>query len=133
LKEGGFFDHEPIQIGDTQISPIEFSSKILFGQWKLEEEERELTVMKVILFGQENGVPKKITYSLLDRYDPATKVSSMSRTTGYTCTATANLLAKRLFTEKGVFPPELVGKDKACFDFVINYLSDRGVMWKSEE
>jgi lysine 6-dehydrogenase len=133
LKEGGFFDHEPIQIGDTQISPIEFSSKILFGQWKLEEEERELTVMKVVILGKENGVPKKVTYSLLDRYDPATKVSSMSRTTGYTCTATANLLAKGMFTEKGVFPPELVGKNKACFDFVIDYLRERGVIWKSEE
>jgi lysine 6-dehydrogenase len=133
LKEGGFFDHEPIQFGDTQISPIEFSSKILFGQWKLEEEEGELTVMKVIISGKENGVPKKITYSLLDRYDPVTKVSSMSRTTGYTCTATANLLAKGMFTEKGVFPPELVGKNKDCFDFVIDYLRERGVIWKSEE
>jgi hypothetical protein len=41
-------------------------------------------------------------------------------------------MAKKLFTEKGVFPPELVGKNKNCFDFVINYLKERGVNWKVE-
>jgi saccharopine dehydrogenase-like NADP-dependent oxidoreductase len=53
----------------------------------------------------------------------------MSRTTGYTCTAGVHLIAKKLFTEKGVFPPELVGRQKACFDFVIDYLRERGVNW----
>ena len=54
----------------------------------------------------------------------------MARTTGYTCTAAVNLIAKKLFTEKGVFPPELVGKDKKCFDFVMNYLKERNVNWR---
>ena len=76
---------------------------------------------------------KTVEYELLDRYDAATKTSSMSRTTGYTCTASANLIAKKLFTEKGVFPPELVGKDKSCFDFVMNYLKERNVTWRKKE
>ncbi len=54
----------------------------------------------------------------------------MSRTTGYTCTAAVHLIAKKLFTDKGVFPPELVGKNKNCFEFVIDYLKERGVNWK---
>jgi hypothetical protein len=41
------------------------------------------------------------------------------------------LIAKKLFTEKGVFPPELVGKNKNCFDFVIDYLKERGVNWET--
>ncbi|MEP6467368.1 MAG: saccharopine dehydrogenase C-terminal domain-containing protein, partial [Parafilimonas sp.] len=112
-----------------KISPLQFTSKILFNEWKLNDEEEELTVMKVILISAE----KTIEYNLLDRYDASTKTSSMSRTTGYTCTASANLIAKNLFNEKGVFPPELVGKHKAAFDFVMNYLKDRNVVWSNKE
>ena len=57
----------------------------------------------------------------------------MARTTGYTCTAAVNLIAKKLFTEQGVFPPELVGKNKKCFDFVMSYLGERGVKWEKKE
>jgi hypothetical protein len=39
------------------------------------------------------------------------------------------MLAQNLFTEKGVFPPELVGKHKLCFDFMMNYLAERNVTW----
>jgi saccharopine dehydrogenase-like NADP-dependent oxidoreductase len=129
LKESGFFDDKKINIGGNEISPLQFTSKILFNEWKLGEAEEELTVMKVIL----KSAQKTIEYDLLDRYDASTKTSSMSRTTGYTCTASANLIAKNLFNEKGVFPPELVGKHKTCFDFVINYLKDRNVAWRKKE
>ncbi|HEY2727155.1 MAG TPA: saccharopine dehydrogenase C-terminal domain-containing protein, partial [Parafilimonas sp.] len=129
LKESGFFNTEKININGNEISPLQFTSKILFNEWKLGDEEEELTVMKVILKSEQ----KTIEYDLLDRYDAATKISSMSRTTGYTCTASANLIAKKLFTEKGVFPPELVGKHKSCYDFVMNYLNERNVVWKKKE
>ncbi|MFI5186830.1 MAG: saccharopine dehydrogenase C-terminal domain-containing protein [Chitinophagales bacterium] len=130
LKQAGFFDENEIEISGTRISPLKFSSKILFKDWKLGEEEEELTVMKVIIEGEKKGAQQRIEYSMLDHYDNKTKTSSMSRTTGYTCTAAVHLIAKKLFTEKGVFPPELVGKNKNCFDFVVNYLNERGVNWK---
>jgi saccharopine dehydrogenase-like NADP-dependent oxidoreductase len=78
-----------------------------------------------------HGEGKTIEWSLLDYYDKETKTSSMARTTGYTCTAVVNLLAQNLFSEKGVFPPELVGKYKNCFEFVLNYLNERNVNWKT--
>lgn len=129
LKESGFFSEEKININGKEISPLQFTSKILFNEWKLGEGEEELTVMKVIL----KSPGKTIEYNLLDRYDVATQTSSMSRTTGYTCTASANLIAKNIFTEKGVFPPELVGKHKPAFNFVIDYLKERKVMWRKKE
>ena len=74
-----------------------------------------------------------IEYDLYDQYAPLTKTSSMARTTGYTCSAAVNLVARKLFTELGVFPPELVGKNKTCFDFILDYLKKRGVNWKKSE
>jgi saccharopine dehydrogenase-like NADP-dependent oxidoreductase len=53
----------------------------------------------------------------------------MARTTGYTATAVANLFLEGLFTEKGVFPPELIGKHEVCFQYILNYLKDRNVTY----
>lgn len=132
LKNSGFFETAPVSFKGITVSPVDFTSAILFKEWKLQPEEEEFTVMKVIVEGEKDGKKKRVEYSLLDRYDAATKTSSMARSTGYTCTAAVHLLAKNLFTEKGVFPPEKVGNHKACFDFVIQYLKDRNVNWKKK-
>ena len=129
LKESGFFNEMPIDVNGARISPLKVTSQILFNEWKLGLEEEELTVMKVKLVGKKDGESQIMEWSLLDFYDHETKISSMARTTGYTCTAAVNLLAQNLFHEKGVFPPELIGKYKICFDFVLEYLKERKVNW----
>ena len=133
LKESGFFSETPIDVNGTKVSPLKVTSQILFNEWKLGLEEEELTVMKVKLIGKKEGQPKTIEWNLLDFYNHETKISSMARTTGYTCTAAVNLLTQNLFNEKGVFPPELVGKYKNCFDFLIEYLKERKVNWIKKE
>ena len=133
LKESGFFKETPIDVNGSKISPLKVTSQILFNEWKLGLEEEELTVMKVKLIGKKDGESKTIEWNLLDFYDHETKISSMARTTGYTCTAAVNLLAQNLFNEKGVFPPELVGKHKNCFDFILEYLKERKVKWIKKE
>jgi len=57
----------------------------------------------------------------------------MARTTGYTATAAANMFLDGLFSEKGVFPPELVGKHENCFNYFMNYLNDRNIFYVKEE
>ena len=79
-----------------------------------------------------DNMPKKVTYSLYDIFDEVTKTPSMSRTTGYACNAFANLITQNIFTKKGVFPPELIGGDAACYNFVMQYLKDRGVEYRVE-
>jgi saccharopine dehydrogenase-like NADP-dependent oxidoreductase len=129
LRDGGFFATEPLNLNGQQFVPLEVTSAILFREWKLEEDDEELTVMKVIIHGE----GRSVTYSLLDRYDPVTRISSMSRSTGYVATAAINMLADGLFTDKGVFPPELVGKNQECFFYILNYLEERGVHWTRKE
>jgi lysine 6-dehydrogenase len=133
LQQAGFLDTTPLRIDDADIIPLEFTSKLLVNQWKAEPDEEEFTIMKVLIKGKKNGKPATIEYDLLDWYDKTSNTSSMARTTGYTCTAAVNLVGKMMFTEKGVFPPELVGKHKSCFDFVVNYLKERNVNWRVKE
>ncbi len=128
LKESGFFGEEKIEMNGNMISPLDFTSKILFNEWKLGETEEEITVMRVTLKGENSkGQIEQVVYTLHDEYDVDTQTSSMARTTGYTATAAANLFLDGLFAEKGVFPPELIGKHKVCFDYFLKYLEERNI------
>lgn len=128
LKDSGFFSENKITVNGTEISPLDFTSKILFSEWKLGETEEELTVMRVTLKGEnKNGHIEEVIYNLYDEYCPETQTSSMARTTGYTATAVANLFLEGIFTEKGIFPPELIGKHETCFNYILSYLKDRNV------
>lgn len=130
LRETGFFSKEMIEVGGQAIRPLDLTSKLLFPMWKLGAEEEEFTVMRIIIEGIENGVRKKYQYDLLDRYDPQTKTSSMSRTTGYTCTAAARLVLSGQYTRKGVFPPEFLGEEEADVQFILSQLRERGVIYQ---
>ncbi len=127
LRETGFFSNETISVKGNSIRPIDLTAKLLFPKWKLGEEEHEFTVMRVIVKGTENGKNITYTYNLLDRYDPATKTSSMARTTGYTCTAAATLILDGKFTRKGISTPEFLGEDENNFRDILKYLELRNV------
>ena len=133
LRETGFFSEEPITVNNQQVKPIELTSKLLFPKWKLEEGEEEFTLMRVTVKGKQNGKEKEFLYDLLDRYDKNTNTTSMSRTTGFTCTAVARLVIENWYSRIGISPPEYVGEEEKCFQYVMNYLKERNVIYKVTE
>jgi saccharopine dehydrogenase-like NADP-dependent oxidoreductase len=130
LRETGFFRTDAIDVGGAKIRPVDLTSRLLFPMWKLEPGEADITVLKVIVEGTKAGKRTRLTYDLVDNYDPTTGVHSMARTTGYTATSSVRMIARGLFDEKGVFPPELVGLKKPCVDFLLAELRARGVIYK---
>ena len=130
LKESGFFSTDPIDVGGVKVKPLDFTCRVLFDEWKLGETEEEITVMRVTVRGENaSGQREEVVYNLYDEYNSGTGTSSMARTTGYTATAAANLFLDGLFSEKGVFPPELVGRHKVCFDYLLAYLKERDIIY----
>lgn len=129
LQQAGFFGTEEIDTRNGKLKPMDLTTRLLLDQWKLEPGEAEFTIMRVQLEGE----GKQIVYDLYDEYDVASGISSMARTTGYTCTAAMHVLGKGLFKDKGIFPPELIGKDETIFHFMLDYLRQRNVIWKKEE
>jgi len=129
LQTAGFFNTDPINVKGTMVRPLDLTSALLIDKWKLKDKEPEFTLMKIIIKGVKDNKQTSITYDLFDEYDPVSDCTSMSRTTGYACSAMLNLIAGDYFTDKGVFPPELIGKDKRCFDYVITYLKERNVIY----
>ncbi|NWF88771.1 MAG: saccharopine dehydrogenase family protein [Ignavibacteriaceae bacterium] len=129
LRESGFFSKDEIEINGVKIKPIDFTSKLLFPIWELKEGDEEFTVMRIVIEGEKDKKKIRYTYNLLDRHDKITNIHSMARTTGYTATSAVRMLAKGLFDQKGICPPEFIGQKSECVEFMLKELKDRGVMY----
>jgi len=127
LREAGFFSTNEIQAASGSVIPRDVTEALLFHAWRFEEGEPDLTVMRIVVEGTRDGLALRHTYNLLDYYNPDTETSSTARTTGYTCTAMVNLVARGLWSEPGLAPPEIVGRNATCFDAVLKHLENRDV------
>ena len=127
FRDAGFFNLTPIQVKGASVRPIDVTASLLSPHWKYGPGEADLTVMRLVISGEEDGKPATYTYDLFDEYDPATGALSMARTTGYTCNAVARLVLDGGYSQKGISPPELVGRVDGCRERVEKYLGDRGV------
>jgi len=130
LRESGFFSYNKVEVDGKLIRPIDLTAKLLFPMWQLKEGEEDYTIMRIKVEGIENGKPVGYQYDLLDRYDKTSKTISMARTTGYTCTAAVNLLLENKYTKKGITPPEYIGEELSNYQFIMDYLSKRNVIYK---
>jgi len=127
LREVGFFSKKEIEINGTKIRPVDFTAKLLFPIWQMQENEVDITVMKVMIDGKAEGAGKRYTYDLFDTFDHETGVHSMARTTGYTATTVLRMLSEGLYRQTGISPPEYLGKHPACVDYILDGLKQRNI------
>jgi len=130
LRDLGLFNKETIEVKGQQISPLDLTTKLLFPKWQLQPGEEDITVMQVIVEGKKEGRNLRYTYDLFDEYDRETGTHSMARTTGYTATMALRMVAKGLYTRKGVSAPEFIGRQKECVEFMLEGLAERGIVYR---
>jgi lysine 6-dehydrogenase len=130
LRATGLFSEQAIEIDGVEIRPIDFTAKLLFPMWELKPGEVDITVMQIVVEGEKAGKGLRYVYDLMDRYDPDTETHSMARCTGYTATMAIRMLAVGLYDEKGISPPEFVGRDEACVAFMLKGLEERGLHYR---
>ncbi len=130
LRDTGFFSETPVDIKGVKVCPMDLTAKLLFPMWQLGEGEEDLTVMRIVVEGEKEGRRQTHTYELLDRYDRITETTSMARTTGYSCTAVVRLIASGRYKRIGISPPEFVGREPGCYEFVLGDLARHGVVFK---
>lgn len=133
LRAAGFFGEDAVEINGHAIRPVDFTAKLLFPQWQMEEGEVDITVLQIIVEGEKKGAFRRYVYNLLDRYDAPSKTHSMARTTGYTCTVAARMLALGLYDEVGISPPEFLGRHRECVEFMLEGLAERGIVFEADE
>lgn len=133
LRHAGFFSQEKINVKGQDIRPVDLTAALLFPEWKLKPGEEDFTIMRIVIDEEEGSKTKRTTWHLLDRYDRENNIISMARTTGYTCTAVAELVLNGKFKQPGINPPEFVGRVNGCMNEVLEYLRQRNVIYQSSE
>ncbi|MEN8192293.1 MAG: saccharopine dehydrogenase C-terminal domain-containing protein [Bacteroidota bacterium] len=128
LKKIGLFDKNEIDLDGSYIKPINLATKLLRKEWQLKEDEKDFTILKIIIIGEKKETQYRYTYDLLDHYDDSTGTISMARTTGYTATSALRLIASGLYNKIGISPPEFIGKQTNCTKFIIDELKKRNVI-----
>ncbi len=127
LKEVGYFSNKSHSVGNSDIKPIDLTSKLVLPHWEMKPEDRDVTILKIEIDGATDNKQVHIEYDLIDKYDTETHTTSMARTTGYTCTAIVNYILNGSWKKIGLCPPEEFGKDEDAFNYILTYLSDHGV------
>ncbi len=108
---------------------IKQTAESLFKEWAPGKEDFDQTIMRLEFIGKKDG--EKITeiYNLLDYFDKKANISSMARTTGYSCAAVANVLLSGVFSRTGVFTLEKFGAEPSLVENILGYLSERNIQF----
>ena len=123
LIENGKFDDTVKTINGKLTSQREITSKKLFKEWKLAENDKEFTLLVITATTKEGDEISCIVY---DEWRGGW--SSMSRTTGLTACAITNLIIDKKLKKVGVITPEELGTNQDYFDYIINYLKERKII-----
>jgi len=132
LKDLGFFGPETVEVAGTKVDPKEVTAK-LFERKLKRPEIPDIVVMLIRVSGLKGDKRIQYVYHVLDHYDKERRVTSMARTTAYTASIVARLLARKMIEKKGVIPPEKLGMDEALFDKIIGELKKKRVTIKEEK
>jgi len=129
LDNCGLLGKEPVEFKGQKLVPFEVFSKIIYPKVRLEEGEKDITVLRVIVAGMKDGVETCHTFDMVDHYDERLGVTSMAKTTAYTAAIVARMLGRGDISEKGLVPTVRVVRGN-LFRRLLGELSGRGVTVK---
>jgi lysine 6-dehydrogenase len=126
LDECGLLSREPIDYRGRELVPFTAFSKIIHPKVRLEEGEKDITVLRVKVLGEKDGRETLYTYDMVDRYDDEENVTSMAKTTSYTAAIVARMMARGEFDETGYVAPVRVLRGEKMDELLVA-LDARGV------
>jgi len=127
FREVGLFDQREIEVKGKSIRPIDLTAKLMFPFWSPGKGEKDFTLLEVYIKGESGNKKSSHHYYVFDSHDPVEENSSMARTTGFTCCAAARYLLDNNYNRKGICPPEYLGEDEGGYNYIISYLSQKGI------
>ncbi|HSJ15684.1 MAG TPA: saccharopine dehydrogenase C-terminal domain-containing protein [Longimicrobiales bacterium] len=101
----GLLDLEPVLVDGRPVRPRD--AFIACAEPRLSRPDSEdLVALRVVAEGTEDGAPARVAFELLDRYDPATGISAMERTTGFSLAITGVMQARGQVRGAGALTPD---------------------------
>ena len=126
----GFLSDTPIEIDGGRISPRAFLARHLSPQLQFADNERDVALIMVDVWGLKEGREKRVVYRLIDYRDLETGLFAMNRTVGYTASIAVQMVLSGEVSAAGVLSPI----DHVCADRLFSELKKRRIeVTRSEE
>jgi lysine 6-dehydrogenase len=122
IRELGLLANEPIEVKGTRVAPRDLFIAAVHP--KLHKPEgRDLVALQVQVTGLKANKPSRVSFRLIDYYDPQHGISAMMRTTGYSLSITGQMQVDGRIEAKGVHTPD----EAVPFDAYVRELGKRGI------
>ncbi len=105
IRELGLLDLEPVDVKGVKVVPRDLVVAAMAPKLR-KPEGKDLVALRVIVTGTKNGVPRALSWELIDRYDEEHGISAMMRTTGYSLSITGQMQARGEIEPGGVHTPD---------------------------
>lgn len=101
LRDLGFFSSDKIKIGKAEVTPRAVTSHLFLK--KLSGSEPDVTIMRI----EAHNSGCITSFTLIDHYDPATKMTSMMRTTAWPASIVLQMICSGGISKRGGIYQEL--------------------------
>src|SRR5204862_4920154 len=95
---------EKITVDGVEVSPRRVLGEKIVAT--LPHDEPDAVLVRLVFRGEKDGEVATLTYDIVDRYDEATGLSAMMRTTAFPASIVAQMMARGQTTAKGALPQE---------------------------
>jgi len=96
-----------VEVDGVKVNPRKVFLKVLNPMLELKD-KGDVTLLRVIVSGEKDGEPKEFTYEMITFKDKVNDITAMARSTAYTISVVAQMIASGKITKKGVYPPEQI-------------------------
>ena len=124
LRELGFLGETPVLVDGVSVVPKRFLDALLYPRVRLEPGEHDLALLRVDAVGARGGRPRRARAEMVDRWTDG--FTAMARTTGFTASVVARLIARGEIRARGLQRPEAVVAG-TLVDRVLEELAARGL------
>jgi lysine 6-dehydrogenase len=125
LKACGLLSWEHVDVDDQKVVPRRILEVLLDERMKLGE-ERDATLLRVMVSGKQNEKAATHIFEMVDYYDSEKNYTSMAKTTSFPSSIAAQMIVSGEISQRGVVFPENVFDQKLYEPFILA-LASRGV------
>jgi lysine 6-dehydrogenase len=104
LMKLGLMDSEEQDFDGVKVAPRAVLERLL--ERNLPPTGKDVSVVRTTIEGWKGTEARRIEYEVIDYFDDESGLTSMMRTTSFTATVAAAMMADGTISERGVLPPE---------------------------
>jgi lysine 6-dehydrogenase len=105
IRDLGLLDVDPVDVKGQKVAPRDVFVAAV-GPKLTKPKGKDLLALRVIVRGTKDGRPAERRFDLVDRYDEASGISAMMRTTGYSLSITGQMQVRGEVGSAGVWTPD---------------------------